>query len=382
CHDLVRAYAVEVGAARPGGPGALLAATRRMLDHYLHTALAARQHINPAAPLPAAPPPRPGVSPERIVGYAEAMDWFAVERPVLICVLAVAVSSGLDTHAQQLAVVLSDYLNLSGQWQEWEDVLRISLAAAQRRGDQAGQGWAELHIGDALTHLGRISEAPPHLEAARRLFARSGDHAGRGNALCIMAVVHSEHRRFAPGLDHGRQSLAAYRQAGHLSGQAMALRVISWSLTELGQHEEALTCCRQGLEITAQTGDHAIAARIKDTMGLICLNRGRYAQAVAYHLEALGECREFGHRWAVADALIHLGQAYLARGDTDLARRVWQEAIGILDDLCHPDADDIRARLGHLDHSQAQPGVATSLWRLTAPAGSGRCCATSGWPPG
>jgi tetratricopeptide (TPR) repeat protein len=356
----VRAYAVEVGAARPGGPGALLAATRRMLDHYLHTAVAARQHINPPVQLPAVPPPGPGVQPEEIAGHAEAMDWFAAERPVLMSVLSVAVSSGLDTHAQQLPVALSAYLNLSGQWQEWEEVLRTSLAAAQRRGDVDGQGWAELHIGIALTHLGRIGEAPPHLEAARRLFVRSGNYEGRGGTLCHMGVVHSEHRRFAQGLDHGRQALAAYRQAGHLGGQAMALRVVGWSLTELGQHEEALACCQQALDITAQTGDRAIAARIKDTIGLIHLNRGRYAQAIACHLEALGECREFGHRWGEADALARLGQAYLARGDIDLARRVWQQAIGILDDLCHPDADDIRAKLGHLDHPRAQPGVATS----------------------
>jgi tetratricopeptide (TPR) repeat protein len=140
----------------------------------------------------------------------------------------------------------------------------------------------------------------------------------------------------------------------------MALRVVGWSLTGLGQHDEAMACCQQAMGITARTGDRAIAARIKDTIGLICLNRGRYAQAIAYHLQSLGECREFGHRWAEADALAHLGQAYLARGDTDMARRVWGQAIGILDDLCHPDADDIRAKLGHLDHPQAQPGVATS----------------------
>jgi tetratricopeptide (TPR) repeat protein len=326
-----------------------------MLDHYLHTALAARQHIDPATSPPGTGPPAPGVHPEEFSRHAAAMDWFAAERPVLMSVLPVAAAAGLDGHVQHLPVAMAGYLNLSGHWQDWEDALRTSLAAAQRRGDLAGQGAAELNIGNALTHLGRIGEAPPHLEAARQLFAGLGHHEGQGSALYVMAIVHSEHRRFGQGLDLGRQSLAAYREAGHRGGQAMALRVIGWSLTELGQHEDALACCQQALDLTAQTGDRTVTARVKDVIGLINLNQGRYDQAIACHLQSLGECRELGHRWGEADALARLGQAYLARGDTGRARQVWHEAIGILDDLCHPDAGDIRARLRRLDQPQPQP---------------------------
>jgi hypothetical protein len=46
-----------------------------------------------------------------------------------------------------------------------------------------------------------------------------------------------------------------------------------------------------------------------------------------------------------ADSLIRLGDAFQAAGDADAAHGVWHEALAILDDLNHPEADDLRDRL-------------------------------------
>jgi hypothetical protein len=43
--------------------------------------------------------------------------------------------------------------------------------------------------------------------------------------------------------------------------------------------------------------------------------------------------------------LIHLGDAREATGNRDEARRAWQQALAMLDDLRHPEAERARARL-------------------------------------
>jgi hypothetical protein len=66
--------------------------------------------------------------------------------------------------------------------------------------------------------------------------------------------------------------------------------------------------------------------------------------------------RELGVRYYEADTLGHLGDTYHAMGDHVAARFAWQSALASLDNLAHPDAQEIRARLETLaDNPAVQP---------------------------
>lgn len=49
-----------------------------------------------------------------------------------------------------------------------------------------------------------------------------------------------------------------------------------------------------------------------------------------------------------AVTLAYAGDAHRDGGDLAAARQNWEQALAILDDLHHPDADTIRARLAHV----------------------------------
>ena len=70
-----------------------------------------------------------------------------------------------------------------------------------------------------------------------------------------------------------------------------------------------------------------------------------HAEATACYQQAIELHREVGSRWAAAETLGHLGDACHAAGEPAEARAAWEEALAILDDLRHPDADRIRAKL-------------------------------------
>jgi hypothetical protein len=55
--------------------------------------------------------------------------------------------------------------------------------------------------------------------------------------------------------------------------------------------------------------------------------------------------RECGDRYNEADTLASLGDAHHANGDTGEARFAWQCALAILEQLKHPGAAAVRARM-------------------------------------
>jgi hypothetical protein len=59
--------------------------------------------------------------------------------------------------------------------------------------------------------------------------------------------------------------------------------------------------------------------------------------------------RDLGDRYFEADTLTHLGDAHHAAGDPRAARDAWQQALTILNDMDHPDAQQVRTKLAGLD---------------------------------
>jgi hypothetical protein len=66
--------------------------------------------------------------------------------------------------------------------------------------------------------------------------------------------------------------------------------------------------------------------------------------------------RESGDRFDEADALICLGDTREAAGDLAQAREAWQQAVTILEDLQHPQAGQVRAKLANA-HAAPTPSA-------------------------
>lgn len=69
-----------------------------------------------------------------------------------------------------------------------------------------------------------------------------------------------------------------------------------------------------------------------------------------------------GHRYGEATTLSSLGDTMDAAGDSDAARRRWQEAMAILADLGHSDAEQVRSKLsGAAACRSAAAGLSRSM---------------------
>jgi hypothetical protein len=103
---------------------------------------------------------------EHPIGYQQALDWFTIERPVLLAAVDQAAANGFDTHTWQLTWALGTFLDRRGHWHDWAAAGRTTVAAAQGLSDSTVQVRAHRILAHAYTVLGRLDDAHTQLSHA------------------------------------------------------------------------------------------------------------------------------------------------------------------------------------------------------------------------
>ncbi|HEX6673473.1 MAG TPA: BTAD domain-containing putative transcriptional regulator [Actinomycetes bacterium] len=342
-HDLLRAYAAEQAHAHDGA-GVRRAAVHRTLDHYLHTAheaaLLLRPHWDPVALVPS----QAGVVPERLDGRDRALAWFTAEHRVLLAAVEEAATS-FEAHTWKLAWTITPFLLLRGYWSEQAALQRTALEAARGAGDRVGQAYALQGLGLGEYQSGHRDEAGAHLRDALCLYTELGDPNGQAHAHTCLAGVAELQGCPSELLLHARQALALFRAAGKLFWQANALNGIGISHAQLGDYRRAVAYSTQALTLMQQLGDREGQAATSESLGAALHGLGDHARAASCYQHAVELYRVLGDRYFEADTLASLGDTLHAAGHPDQARGAWRQALGILDQLGHPDADHLRAKL-------------------------------------
>jgi DNA-binding SARP family transcriptional activator/Tfp pilus assembly protein PilF len=342
-HDLLHAYAADLSDEEERR-----SAIHRVLDHYLYTARNAVTLVYPSAYQIPVQLPGPGEAVECFSGPEQARVWLQAEYHTLLAAIACAADNGFDTHAWQLPAVLREHFDRRGYYADWARCQQLALAAACRLGDHATQALAHRMLSQALITARHLDEAHYHVQEALKLDRRLGDQVGEGFCHFQFSRIFECREDYSRALSHDRQALRLWRAAGELSGQAHALNSIGWHSTQLGNYQRALSYCGKALELHRESGDRLGEAATLDSLGYCCHHVGRYSQAIAYYQQALRAYADAGDRYLQAQTLVHLGETHQVNGDQEAARDLWQQALAILNDLHHPDAAPVRARLRDL----------------------------------
>jgi tetratricopeptide (TPR) repeat protein len=346
-HDLLRAYAAEVAHAHDSEEYRV-AAGRRMLDHYVHTACGADQLLSRLRDRPfMLAGPSPGVEPESLADSKQALAWFESEHAVLLELLRHA--TGFDTHVWQLAWALAPFFGYQGHWRDRRDSQTIALAASRRLSDKLAQALSHRLLGAAFLQLGDYDHARTHLYAALDLFAELGDSTGQADAHRNLAWMLERQGRFSEALSHAQEALALFQAAGHDTGRGRALNAVGWFYAQLGDYQQALVFCKQALDLQEQIDDHMGLAETYDSLGYAHRHLGHQREATMCYQQAVNLYGELGDRYSEADTLVSLGDAHQAFGDPESARLAWERALTIIEQVGHSHADRVRAKMRQLN---------------------------------
>jgi DNA-binding SARP family transcriptional activator len=344
CHDLLRAYAADQ-ARQTDSDTDRREATGRMLDHYLHTAARATLPLDPAMEPVALTAPRPGVTPEQPADYLQTLAWFEAEHQVLLAALSLAAESGFDTHAWQLPWAMESFLRVRGHWQESAATQRAALAAATRLGDAAGQALSGRLLANAYTDLGHYDQALGYYAGSLTLYQRLGNRPGEAQIERSLGMLAERQGRYADALGHAEQTLRLYQAIGDKAAEAGGLNKVGWCHALLGHYQQARALCTEALALSVEAGDRWTEALALHSVGYAEHHLGNFAEAAAWYERALSIARGAGARFHEAETLTHIGDARHAAGDLAQARENWQQALAIFEDLQHPGAGQVRAKL-------------------------------------
>ncbi|HEX7165270.1 MAG TPA: tetratricopeptide repeat protein [Trebonia sp.] len=350
-HDLLRAYAAEQ--AEQGTPAmSIETTTRRMLDHYLHTAHAAHRVLYPGRELIDLDACASGVAPETFGGKASALAWLEDEYQVLLKATDFAARSGFDAHAWRLPVVLWTFHNVCGHWHDGSRLHRLAVDAARRRGDLSGEAHALRGLGSFAMSLSAFEEAHECLAAAQAAFRKLGDDLGLARTDVILSQALEFQGKFAEALavtdDALRLSESAPGNRHMMLVRASALNGSAWNSVQLGDLSQARAFCSKAIELCQAIGYSPGEAGTWDTLGVVLQRLGSHAEAVPCFLRAASLDREMGNRYDLAMVLAHLGETYASTGDLRGAREAWDESLLILRVLHHPAASAVRDQLAAL----------------------------------
>ena len=347
-HDLLRAYAAEQGTSAAG----IADTTRRMLDHYLHTAHRAHRVLYPGRELIDLDACASGVTPETFGGKASALAWLEDEYQVLLKVTDLAARTGFDAHAWRLPVVLWTFHNVCGHWHDGTWLHQLALEAARRCGDLSGEAHTLRGLGSFAMSVGDVAQAYECLTAAQTAFLELGDNLGLARTDVIFSQTLEFQGRHAEALavmgDALRLSEGAPTDRHMMLVRASALNGSAWNSVQLGDLSQARAFCMKAIELCQAIGYSPGEAGTWDTLGVVLQRLGSHAEAVPCFLRAVSLDREMGNRYDLAMVLAHLGETYVSTGDLQGAREAWDESLLILRTLHHPAAATVSGRLAAL----------------------------------
>jgi tetratricopeptide (TPR) repeat protein/transcriptional regulator with XRE-family HTH domain len=392
-HDLLREHARALAAA--DDPADCQAAATRLLDYYLHAALAAGANI-PAftAAQGRAPPGGPPAHLPDVSTLDRAAAWLQAERPNLHAAADYAAASGRHLHAVQIPAAVGDFLRARGDWDQALELHRTALTAARRADDAAGQALALRQLGIISWLQGNFAAAADLLAQAAELYQASGDKPGEAYALCHIGKVREMTRDYPAAVASRLRALDIARSVPDPLAEANVLAHLGETYVAMGDHPAAARCLHRALELNRGLGHRLGEADALGPLGQLQRQAGDYQASAASLRDALAIYREQEHRPFQPWILYSLSLTLQLTGDVEGALDCLTQALEQFRDLgirigesvALNGLGELACRTGHRDQARHRHSAALAIAReIAVPLGDahardglGQACLSDG----
>jgi DNA-binding SARP family transcriptional activator/tetratricopeptide (TPR) repeat protein len=325
-HDLVRLFACE-RASCDDPLRDRVAALGRSLRWYLAATGQADRLLRPG---------RPHVADEPLAAHVElrdrveALNWLETEQANLVAAVKQAAASPDPEVAWQLAAALFGFFDLRGYWDEWEQVNRLALLAAQRCGDQRGEAQARRDLGAIAWRRFRLEEAANHLTCSLELRRLVGDRHGEAQTLNSLGLVLTARRGYEDAAAYLEHSRVLFRAYGDRRGEGQVLNNLGDLYRRQGRYDEALACLQGDLAICREVGDRRGEAITLCNLGEVQRDRHCAQEAFDHHHQSMAICQELGDRRGQGLNLDGLGEVRRLQGRYGEAIDLLRQGVALL----------------------------------------------------
>ncbi len=334
-HDLLREHARTRAAA--DSPQDREAAIGRLLDYYLHTAVAAAQHIPiwTIATKPPATPGRPPAHQPAITSPGQAFRWMEAERANLYAVASYAAETTRPACTIALSAAMAGFLEASGPWDRALAQQEAAVAAAEQTNDKTALAGALNQLGGMQAATGDARAAAASGERAVELYREIGDLGGLADTLCGDATLFTSLGDYRHAAELAREALTLYTRIGQRRGQADAVIALGVLQASAGDYRAAMGSYRQAQRILTDLADQWGLARLQINVGILHRETGDYDNAELNQRQALPMCRHYQDRYAEAFVINELGALQRLAGDYAAAAASIGQALDLYHDIGH-----------------------------------------------
>jgi transcriptional regulator with XRE-family HTH domain/tetratricopeptide (TPR) repeat protein len=277
-HDLLREHARALAAA--DNPAESDQAAGRLLDYYLHTALAAGHHFGSGASARRPPPRPPPAHAPDVSTMGPAGAWLEAERANLHAAADYAVGQARSPHAIAIPAAIGGFLAARGHWDQFAALHQTALAAARRAGDQLGEAYTLAELGVLRREAGDYPAAAS-LARAVALCEDAGDPPGQGYALTQLGFAHVLTGDYPAAAVSLQRALALACSARDRVGESEALYHLGILQQLTGDYPAAAASLQRALALDRDRGEPLGQAWSLNGLGAVQQETGDYPAAAA-----------------------------------------------------------------------------------------------------
>jgi len=289
-HDLVRLY------ARGLDPASGDEALRRVLDHYIATALAAADTAEPGGE-PCFVLPDGFRAPAAVRDFTDrttAMRWLAVERDDLALAAAAARAAGF--HDRAWRIILLQWPQVVWRVRDnWAPLLELALDSARAEKDPYAESRVLNLLGWVLTEEGRTTEAIALLERSPRLAREAGDRLGEATALINLSVVQAEAGALDTALEDCARAVGLAREEADTHTEMLGLQHLARMQLTARRPQEALDSARTALDLGPEREEVTRLVLLLTVSGEARLALGDEDEGIRLLDQAAGEAEHAGY---------------------------------------------------------------------------------------
>ncbi|MFC3452652.1 tetratricopeptide repeat protein [Amycolatopsis speibonae] len=352
-HAMVRRHARQLAFTKDGADGCE-AAVRRVVTHLVATAA--------FADLALLGPRRYRVDPDTVTGgrkppflgdtaKGEALAWLDRERANLLAVQRAAAESGMHDESWRLAEALSALYVTRRYLVDWTESSDLGAVSARIAGNVRAEARLRSFVSRAWTDLGDLDRAGEELDRALPLAEGTSDTR-------LLASVWEMLGRFRDHTDPGsaveayQRAIALFAQESDTRGVAFTSFFLGSSHHSAGRLDQAESILRNALEQVREVGDARMLGRCLTELGTVLRARGRTEEAHQVLDEAIAILHRDDQPYYEATARESL--LPVVEADDDRTRSCLQALTDIHQRLGSGRADEFRELLRRLQNSTSE----------------------------
>lgn len=231
----------------------------------------------------------------------------------------------------------------AGRFNESETAFRESLQVVDQFMEALHRARAQVHsnLGLLSRDRGDLDDAVSLYQQAQREYETIGDDAGAAGMLVEAGIVHKDASRLSEAIACLQQGLSGLSEDEQPTRYAAALVGLGLVFEWRHDYDQARAYYERALPIYRRDGDSTNEAVVLFNLGTLHDLKQEYAEALRYFEQSLAASEAEQDRMGIVHSRSAIGSVLLARGETDNARKMLEQAFA--------EARDIGYRRAELD---------------------------------